>query len=110
MFNFEAYRAESTKCRKTSSECSQDTGTGIVRCGERAMSNVTAREDPIGEKIAGLWQHGYSCGQILMCLGLENQGKRNWDVVRCVEGLKGGFEFSRGICGALSCMPAGSVR
>jgi C_GCAxxG_C_C family probable redox protein len=35
-------------------------------------------------------------------MGLHRQGKTNWDLIRSVEGLKGGLGYSGKLCGALS--------
>ena len=35
-------------------------------------------------------------------MGLHRQGKTNWDLVRSVEGLKGGLGYSGKLCGALT--------
>lgn len=59
------------------------------------MSNEIAR-------IAQLHAQGFHCSQILVILGLEQQGKCNPDVVRAVTGLAGGLGFTGKVCGALS--------
>lgn len=48
-----------------------------------------------------LAQQGFTCGQVLMLLGLEAQGKTNPDLVRAMSGLAGGLGFSGKTCGAL---------
>jgi C_GCAxxG_C_C family probable redox protein len=54
------------------------------------------------DRFIELKQQGYYCSQILLLMGLENQGKSNPDLVRAVEGLAGGIGFSGEVCGALS--------
>ncbi len=56
----------------------------------------------IDQKIEELVEAGYECSQILIGLGLYRQGKTNWDLVRCVEGLKGGLGYAGKTCGALT--------
>lgn len=45
---------------------------------------------------------GLHCSQILLCLGLEAQGKENPDLIRAMAGLAGGVGFCGDICGALT--------
>jgi C_GCAxxG_C_C family probable redox protein len=45
---------------------------------------------------------GFHCSQILLCLGLEAQGKDNPDLIRTMAGLAGGVGFCGDICGALT--------
>lgn len=49
-----------------------------------------------------LAQQGFHCSQILVIMGLINQGKTNSDLVRSVSGLAGGLGFSGDTCGALT--------
>ncbi len=49
-----------------------------------------------------LKQQGFYCSQILVSMGLEDQGKTNPDVVRAAGGLAGGLGFSGELCGALT--------
>ena len=49
-----------------------------------------------------LKQQGFYCTQILVSMGLEDQGKQNPDLVRATRGLAGGLGFSGEICGALT--------
>jgi len=58
--------------------------------------------DGIEPKLEELVEAGYECSQILVALGLDKQGKTNWDLIRSVEGLKGGLGYSGKICGALT--------
>ncbi len=48
-----------------------------------------------------LSQKGYYCGQILIALFLEAQGKHDPDLVRAMAGLALGAGSSSGTCGAL---------
>jgi C_GCAxxG_C_C family probable redox protein len=48
-----------------------------------------------------LARQGFTCGQVLMLMGLEAQGKTNPDLVRAMSGLAGGLGFSGKTCGAL---------
>ena len=59
------------------------------------MENI----DPVLEQLI---DDGYECSQILVAMGLHNQGKTNWDLIRSVEGLKGGLGYSGKLCGALT--------
>jgi C_GCAxxG_C_C family probable redox protein len=45
---------------------------------------------------------GFHCSQILLCLGLEAQGKENPDLIRAMAGLAGGVGFCGDTCGALT--------
>jgi C_GCAxxG_C_C family probable redox protein len=47
-------------------------------------------------------QQGFHCSQILLLMGLENQGKSNPELVRSMSGLAGGLGFSGDTCGALT--------
>jgi len=53
-------------------------------------------------RMAELAQKGFYCSQILLCLGLEAQGKENPDLIRAMSGLAGGLGFSGDVCGALT--------
>jgi C_GCAxxG_C_C family probable redox protein len=53
-------------------------------------------------RIAQLHAQGFHCSQILVTLGLDQQGKTNPDLVRAVAGLAGGLGFTGKVCGALS--------
>jgi hypothetical protein len=44
---------------------------------------------------------GYQCGQILMAMAFEAQGKQNPDLVRAMSGLLGGMGCGK-TCGALT--------
>ena len=50
-------------------------------------------------KLAG---QGFYCSQILISLGLDNQGKQNPDLVRAMAGLAGGVGFCGDTCGVLT--------
>jgi C_GCAxxG_C_C family probable redox protein len=45
---------------------------------------------------------GFYCSQILLCIGLEAQGKSNPDLIRAMSGLAGGLGFTGDTCGALT--------
>jgi C_GCAxxG_C_C family probable redox protein len=45
---------------------------------------------------------GFYCSQILLCMGLEAQGKSNPDLIRAMSGLAGGLGFTGDTCGALT--------
>ncbi|MHC1727005.1 MAG: DVU_1555 family C-GCAxxG-C-C protein [Syntrophobacteraceae bacterium] len=45
---------------------------------------------------------GFYCSQILLCMGLEAQGKSNPDLIRAMSGLAGGLGFYGDTCGALT--------
>lgn len=49
-----------------------------------------------------LKKQGFFCSQILVSMGLEDQGKSNPDLVRATRGLAGGLGFSGDVCGALT--------
>jgi C_GCAxxG_C_C family probable redox protein len=55
-----------------------------------------------GRSIEKLLSQGYCCSQILVALALQNQSKTNWDLVRSMEGLKGGLGGTGAICGAIT--------
>lgn len=50
-------------------------------------------------KLAG---QGFNCSQILLSMGLENQGKTNPDLLRAMAALAGGLGFTGDTCGALT--------
>lgn len=54
------------------------------------------------ERMLELSQQGYDCGQILLILALESEGKENPDLVRAMGGLSGGLGNSGEICGCVS--------
>lgn len=58
--------------------------------------------DDIDPKLEELIEAGYECSQILVAMGLHRQGKTNWDLIRSLEGLKGGLGYSGKLCGALT--------
>ena len=58
--------------------------------------------DDIDPKLEELIEAGYECSQILVAMGLHRQGKTNWDLIRSLEGLKGGLGYSGRLCGALT--------
>jgi C_GCAxxG_C_C family probable redox protein len=45
---------------------------------------------------------GFYCSQIMVSMGLEDQGKSNPDLVGAARGLAGGLGFSGEVCGALT--------
>lgn len=45
---------------------------------------------------------GFHCSQVLLLMGLENQGKSNPDLIRTMAALAGGLGFSGDTCGALT--------
>lgn len=49
-----------------------------------------------------LHSQGFTCGQILLALGMDRRGEENPDLLRAVHGLAGGVGFSGQVCGALS--------
>jgi len=49
-----------------------------------------------------LKQQGFYCSQILVSMGLEDQGKDNPDLVRAAHSLAGGLGFAGETCGALT--------
>ncbi len=53
-------------------------------------------------RIMQLQMQGFNCSQILLTLGLEQQGKSNPDLVRAMTGLAGGLGFTGKICGVLT--------
>ncbi len=53
-------------------------------------------------RMAQLHMQGFHCSQILLLLGLEQQGKSNPDLIRAMNGLAGGLGFSGKNCGALT--------
>lgn len=53
-------------------------------------------------RLMRLKQQGFYCSQVLVSMGLEDQGKQNPDLVRATHGLAGGLGFSGEVCGALT--------
>jgi C_GCAxxG_C_C family probable redox protein len=53
-------------------------------------------------RMKALKDQGFFCSQILILLGLEEQGRENADLVRAVQSLAGGIGFTGGVCGALT--------
>lgn len=49
-----------------------------------------------------LQKQGLYCSQVLVSMGLQDQGKSNPDLVRAVRALAGGIGFSQDTCGALT--------
>jgi len=45
---------------------------------------------------------GFCCSQIMLFLGLDEQGKENPDLIKAMHGLCGGIGRSGGTCGALT--------
>jgi C_GCAxxG_C_C family probable redox protein len=45
---------------------------------------------------------GFYCSQIMVSMGLEDQGKSNPDLVRAARGVAGGLGCSGEVCGALT--------
>ena len=62
-------------------------------------------------KMVEMTQQGFYCSQILIKLGLENQGKENEDLVRAMAGLAGGLGFAGKNCGTLyrRCVSPGFI-
>lgn len=84
-------------------------GDWQFRKGAQMVSKDKEKARPtsnVNQRAFQLAQQEYHCAQILIILGLESQGKGNWDLVRAVDGLKGGLGFSGKLCGALT----GAVR
>ncbi|MBN1872602.1 MAG: C_GCAxxG_C_C family protein [Anaerolineae bacterium] len=57
--------------------------------------------DELTMRIAHYKQQGFYCSQILILLGLENQGKENPELVRAMHGAAGGLCGAGELCGAL---------
>jgi len=53
-------------------------------------------------RITELHMQGFHCSQILLIVGLEQQGKSNPDLVKAMTGLAGGLGFSGKNCGTLT--------
>jgi len=53
-------------------------------------------------RITQLHMQGFHCSQIIVIVGLEQQGKSNPDLVRAMNGLAGGLGFSGKNCGTLT--------
>ena len=45
---------------------------------------------------------GFCCSQIILIMGLEEQGKTNPDLIRAMHGMCGGIGRSGGTCGVLT--------
>lgn len=58
--------------------------------------------DGDSQVVIELSQKGYCCSQIVVALALRRQNKTNWDLIRAMEGLKGGLGYSGGTCGTLT--------
>lgn len=55
----------------------------------------------VADRLTQLKEHGFCCSQMLLLVGLADQGKTDGDLVRAVSGLAAGL-FSGEICGALT--------
>jgi C_GCAxxG_C_C family probable redox protein len=53
-------------------------------------------------RVMGLKQQGFYCSQIMVSMGLEDQGKSNPDLVRAARGLAVGLGGAQNVCGALT--------
>jgi len=53
-------------------------------------------------RITQLHMQGFHCSQIILLVGLEQQGKSNPDLVRAMNGLAGGLGFNGKNCGTLT--------
>lgn len=53
-------------------------------------------------RMLDLKQQGLFCSQIIVSMGLQDQGKTNPDLVRAARGLAGGLGFAQDTCGALT--------
>jgi len=53
-------------------------------------------------RITQLHMQGFHCSQIILIVGLEQQGKTNPDLVRAMTGLAGGLGFTGKNCGTLT--------
>jgi len=53
-------------------------------------------------RITQLHMQGFHCSQIILLVGLEEQGKNNPDLVRAMSGLAGGLGFTGKNCGTLT--------
>jgi hypothetical protein len=53
------------------------------------------------DRLIQLKEQGFCCSQMLLLVGLKDQGKTDGDLVRAVSGLAAGL-FSGEICGALT--------
>ncbi len=58
--------------------------------------------DGDNQVVIELSQKGYCCSQIVVALALRRQNKTNWDLIRGMDGLKGGLGCSGEICGTLT--------
>lgn len=55
----------------------------------------------VADRLTQLKEQGFCCSQMLLLVGLADQGKTDGDLVRAVSGLAAGL-FSGEICGALT--------
>jgi len=53
-------------------------------------------------RISQLHLQGFHCAQVLLIMGLEQQGKEDPDLIRAMNGLSGGLGFQGKTCGALA--------
>ena len=53
-------------------------------------------------RMTQLHMQGFHCSQIIMIIGLEQQGKVNPELVRAMNGLAGGLGFTGKNCGSLT--------
>ena len=53
-------------------------------------------------RISQLHLQGFHCAQVLLIMGLEQQGKEDPDLIRAMNGLPGGLGFQGKTCGALA--------
>lgn len=53
-------------------------------------------------RISQLHLQGFHCAQVLLIMGLEQQGKQDPDLIRAMNGLSGGLGFQGKTCGALA--------
>ncbi|MDP6178461.1 MAG: C-GCAxxG-C-C family protein, partial [Desulfatiglandales bacterium] len=58
--------------------------------------------EKVAQKAIELAREGFCYSQILVALSLAHQRKTNRDLIRAMEGLKGGLGFSDKICGSLT--------
>jgi hypothetical protein len=53
-------------------------------------------------RISQVHLQGFHCAQVLLIMGLEQQGKQDPDLIRAMNGLSGGLGFQGKTCGALA--------
>ncbi|MEW5721807.1 MAG: DVU_1555 family C-GCAxxG-C-C protein [Thermodesulfobacteriota bacterium] len=58
--------------------------------------------DETAKTMKGFAEKGYFCAQIMVAMGLHHQGQSNPELLRAMEGFKGGFAFAGKTCGALT--------